>query len=239
VTSPSVTLKKSQNWLENEQRLSISIPAIDKFIRHKLGSRYKKKRWSPVSSSARMSLRAREQWQTRQQTCDLSKLVIPDEAGVTSDLIRRYGRALGGALCRDAVPTGHWQTLTLIAGLRADGLRLRGDQAMTGETFKEYLRSQRGPTLKPGDIVIFDNLSAHKVTEVQAIVAAHGATIQYLPPYSPDLNPIEQVFAKLKALLRQAAARTYETLWRTVGQLMDHFMPEYLNFFKNSGYVSD
>ena len=116
-------------------------------------------------------------------------------------MTRRYGRALGGARCRDAAG-GHWQTLTFIAGLRADGLTAPWclDQAMTGETFKEYLRSQLGPTLKPGDIVICDNLSAHKVAGVQAIIAAHGATIQYLPPYSPDLNPIEQVFAKLKAL---------------------------------------
>ncbi len=91
--------------------------------------------------------------------------------------------------------------------------------------FTEYLRLQLGPTLKPGDIVICDNLSAHKVAEVQVIVEAHGATIQYLPPYSPELNPIEQVFAKLKALLRKAAARTYETLWRTVGQLMEVFIP--------------
>lgn len=157
-------------------------------------------------------------------------------------MIRRYGRASGGARCRDAAPAGHWQTLTFIAGLRADGLTAPWcvDQAMTGESFKEYLRSQLGPTLKPGDIVICDNLSAHKVAEVQAIVAAHGATIQYLPPYSPDLNPIEQVFAKLKALLRQAAARTYETLWRTVGQLMDRFQAdECLNFFSHSGYVSN
>jgi transposase len=112
------------------------------------------------------------------------------------------------------------------------------DQAMTGEAFKEYLGSQRGPTLKPGDIVIGDNLSAHKVAGVQAIVAAHGATIQYLPPYSPDLNPIEQVFSKLKVLLRKAAERIYESLWRTVGQLMDRFQAdECLNLFRHSDCV--
>jgi transposase len=167
--------------------------------------------------------------------------VFLDETEITTSMTRRYGRALGGARCRDAAPAGHWQTLTFIAGLRADGLTAPWcvDQAMTGESFKEYLRSQLGPTLKPGDIVICDNLSAHKVAEVQAIIEAHGATIRYLPPYSPDLNPIEQVFAKLKALLRKAAARTYETLWRTVGQLMERFHPdECLNFFRHSGYVS-
>jgi transposase len=116
-----------------------------------------------------------------------------------------------------------------MAGLRIDR-----------EAFKEYLGSQLGPTLKPGDIVICDNLPAHKVAGVQAIVEAHGATIQYLPPYSPDLNPIEKVFAKLMALLRKAAERTYETLWRTVGQLMDRFQAdECPNFFSHSGYVSN
>ncbi len=93
--------------------------------------------------------------------------------------------------------------------------------------------------MKPGDIVICDNLSAHKVAQVQAIVEAHGATIKYLPPYSPDLNPIEQVFSKLKALLRKAAERTYDKLWQLIGKLLDEFQAEEcLNLFRNSGYVS-
>ena len=111
---------------------------------------------------------------------------------------------------------------------------------MNGEAFKEYLRSQLGPTLKAGDIVICDNLPAHKVAQVQSIVEARGATIKYLPPYSPDLNPIENVFAKLKALLRKAAERSYEKLWQTVGELIDHFhADECFNFFKHAGYVSN
>jgi transposase len=182
---------------------------------------------------------AREQWQAWQKTCDLSKRVFLDETGLS--MIRRYGRALGGARCRDAAPGGHWQTLTFIAGLRADRLTAPWclDQAMTGEAFKEYLRSQLGPTLKTGDIVICDNLPAHKVAEVQAIIEAHGATIKYLPPYSPDLNPIEQVFSKLKALLRKAAERTYDKLWRLIGKLLDEFhADECLNLFRHSGYVS-
>ncbi|MGJ0493212.1 IS630 family transposase, partial [Methylobacter sp.] len=179
--------------------------------------------------------------QAWQKTCDLSKLVFLDETGVSTDMIRRYGRALGGVRCRDTAPAGHWHTLTFIAGLRADRLTAPWclDQAMTGEAFKEYLRSQLGPTLKPGDIVICDNLPAHKVAEVQAIIEAHGATIKYLPPYSPDLNPIEQVFSKLKALLRKAAERTYDKLWRLIGKLLDEFhADECLNLFRHSGYVS-
>ncbi|MGZ5574456.1 MAG: IS630 family transposase [Methylobacter sp.] len=183
---------------------------------------------------------AREQWQAWQKTCDGSKLVFLDETGLSTDMIRRYGRALGGARCQDSAPAGHWQTLTFIASLRADGIRAPWcvDQAMNGDAFKEYCRSQLGPTLKPGDIVICDNLPAHKVAEVQDIIQAQGATLKYLPPYSPDLNPIEQVFAKLKALLRKAAERTYDKLWQTTGQLLDQFPAnECLNLFKNSGYV--
>jgi transposase len=185
---------------------------------------------------------AREQWQAWQQSCDLSKLVFLDETSASTDMIRRYGRELGGARCRDAAPAGHWQTLTFIAGLRVDQLTAPWclNQAMNGEAFKTYLRSQLGPTLRPGDVVICDNLSAHKVAEVQAIIEAQGATLKYLPPYSPDRNPIEQVFAKLKALLRKVAERTYDKLWQAIGQIMDQFHPdERRNYFNNSGYVSN
>jgi transposase len=183
---------------------------------------------------------ARDQWQAWQKSCDLSKLVFLDETGITTDMLRRYGRALGGARCVDSAPAGHWLTLTFIAGLRADRLTAPWcvDQALNGEAFKEYLRSQLGPTLKPGDIVICDNLSAHKVADVEAIIAAHGATLKYLPPYSPDLNPIEQVFAKIKALLRKAAERTVDQLWQTLGKLLDEIQSEECrNYFENAGYV--
>jgi transposase len=114
------------------------------------------------------------------------------------------------------------------------------DQAMNGDAFKEYLSSQLGPTLKPGDIVICDNLPVHKVADVEAIIEAHGATLKYLPPYSPDLNPIEQVFAKIKALLRKAAERTVDQLWQTLGKLLDEVQSEECrNYFENAGYASN
>ena len=187
-------------------------------------------------------LLAREQWKNWQKNCEFSKLVFLDETGLSTDMIRRYGRALGGERCQDLAPAGHWKTMTFIAGLRADKLTAPWclDQAMNGEAFKEYLRSQLGPTLNAGDIVICDNLPAHKVAEVQTIIESHGATMKYLPPYSPDLNPIEQVFAKLKALLRKVAERSYQKLWQTVGQLMDRFHPDAcFNYLKNAGYVSN
>ena len=126
-------------------------------------------------------------------------------------MIRRYGRARGGARCLDDAPGGHWKVMTFIAGLRAHGITAPWclDNAMTGAAFVTYIETQLCPTLKPGDIVIADNLSSHEVASIRELVEVKGARILYLPPYSPDLNPIEQVFAKLKTLLRKAIARSH------------------------------
>lgn len=156
-------------------------------------------------------------------------------------MIPRYGRAKGASRCLDDAPGGHWKTMTFIAGLRMDGITAPWclDRPMTGDAFKTYLETQLAPSLKPGDIVICDNLAAHKVAGVKEIIEAAGAKILYLPPYSPDLNPIEQAFAKLKALLRKAMARSYQALWKTIGKLLKLFKPdECLNYFLNSGYGS-
>jgi transposase len=182
---------------------------------------------------------ARLIWKNWQKTCDPSKLVFLDETGARTDMIRRYGRAKGGARCLDDAPGGHWKTMTFIAGLRIDEISAPWclDGPMNGRVFKTYLETQLAPTLAPGDIVIADNLSAHKVAGVKEIVEAHGASIMYLPAYSPDLNPIEQVFAKLKSLLRKAMARSYDALWKAIGKLLDAFSKqECKNYFKNSGY---
>lgn len=131
--------------------------------------------------------------------------------------------------------------MTFIAGLRMDGITAPWclDRPMNGEAFKTYLKTQLVPTLRAGDIVVCDNLAAHKVTDVKEIIEAAGAAILYLPAYSPDLNTIEQAFAKLKALLRKAMARSFETLWKTIGKLLDHFKHgECRNYFANSGYGS-
>lgn len=130
--------------------------------------------------------------------------------------------------------------MTFVAGLRMDSITAPWclDRPMNGEAFKVYLQTQLVPVLKPGDIVICDNLAAHKVAGVREIVEAAGAKIFYLPPYSPDLNPIEQVFSKLKTLLRKAMARSFDTLWKTIGRLLALFKPqECNNYFKNAGYV--
>ena len=151
----------------------------------------------------------------------------------------RYGRSLGGSRCAGEAPGGHWHTATFIAGLRLNGLTAPWvlDKPMTGEAFKSYLQTQLAPSLQTGDIVVCDNLASHKVAGVRDIIEAKGATILYLPPYSPDLNPIEQAFSKLKTLLRKAMARSFEQLWKTIGKLIDLFdKQECKNYFSNSGY---
>ncbi len=154
-------------------------------------------------------------------------------------MVRRYGWAPRSERLVVAAPHGHWHTTTFVAGLRGTGLvaPMVLDGPMTGPAFLAYIRQVLAPTLRPGDVVVLDNLAAHKVAGVEAAIRATGASILYLPPYSPDLNPIEQVFAKLKALLRSAAARTKEALWATIGQLLNRFSPdECRRYLTNSGY---
>jgi transposase len=168
---------------------------------------------------------------------DPEAFVFLDETGATTNMARRYGWSPRGERLVDAAPHGHWKTTTFLAGLRSSGIvaPLVLDGPMTGEAFLAYVRQFLAPELKPGDVVVMDNLAAHKVAGVAEAV---GASILYLPPYSPDLNPIEQVFAKLKALLRKAAARTREALWTTIGSLLDAFSPaECRNYLQNSGYA--
>lgn len=158
-----------------------------------------------------------------------------------TNLTRTRGRALRGQRLVEAVPHGHWKTTTFLAALRATGLTtpLVVDGAINGELFLGYVRQHLVPTLLPGDIVVLDNLSAHKVAGVRAAIEAVDARIVYLPPYSPDLNPIELVFSKFKWLVRSAAERTVDGLWRLCGQLLDQFTAtECQNYFRHCGYAA-
>ena len=171
---------------------------------------------------------------------DPAAFVFLDETGASTNMIRRYGWSPRGERLVDAVPHGHWQTTTFLAGLRSTGIiaPLVLDGPMTGEAFLAYIRQFLAPVLSPGDVVVMDNLAAHKVAGVREAITAVGASVLYLPPYSPDLNPIEQVFAKLKALLRKAAARTRDALWDTIGNLLEAFSTtECRNYLENSGYA--
>jgi transposase len=154
-------------------------------------------------------------------------------------MTRRRGRARRGERLVAAVPHGHWKTSTFIGALRCDGLTAPGvfDGAINGELFRAYVEQILVPTLRPGDVVIMDNLRSHKVAGVREAIDAAGATLMFIPPYSPDLNPIEMAFAKLKALLRAKAIRTVEALWKALGTLVDCFtLKECASFFHHNGY---
>jgi transposase len=171
---------------------------------------------------------------------NINRLVFIDETWATTNMTRRYGRVARGKRLVAAVPHGHWKTTTFIGALGANGLTAPAviDGAINGEVFLAYVCQVLVPTLEPGQIVVMDNLSSHKVTGVREAIEAAGAELRYLPPYSPDLNPIEQLFAKFKALLRSIAARSVEALWTAIGTLSVAFSaPECRNYFHHSGYV--
>ena len=173
---------------------------------------------------------------------DPERFVFLDETGAKTNMTRLYGWGPRGERVVDAAPHGHWCTTTFVAGLRSTGIiaPLVLDGPMTGEVFLAYVQQALAPALAPGDVVVADNLPAHKVAGVREAINAAGASILYLPAYSPDLNPIEQAFAKLKASLRSAAARTREALWDTIGQLLDTFSPdECRRYLAHSGYAFD
>ncbi len=162
-----------------------------------------------------------------------------DETGVTTNLLRRYGRAARGQRVFDDAPFARWQTSTFIAALRLTGLTAPGvfDGAIDGVCFHAYVEQILVPTLHPGDIVIADNLGAHKVAGARRAIEAAGATLIFLPAYSPDLNPIELAFAKLKAIVRRARCRTIPTLWPLLGECLQHFTAqECRNYFRHAGY---
>jgi transposase len=169
-----------------------------------------------------------------------AQLVFIDETWAKTNMTRARGRAPRGERLVDYVPHGHWKTTTFLAALRLRGLTapLVIDGAINGEIFLAYVRQHLGPTLKKNDIVVMDNLSSHKCAGVREAIEAAGARVLYLPPYSPDLNPIEQVFAKLKALLRKYGERTMDALWNRLGALLDCFSKnECRNYFRHCGYV--
>ena len=172
---------------------------------------------------------------------DPERLVFIDETWAKTNMTRSHGRAPRGQRLRAKVPHGRWRTLTFLAALRHDRIDAPCvlDGPINGRIFLAYVEQFLVPTLKPGDIVIMDNLGSHKGLAVRRAIRAAGAKLLFLPPYSPDLNPIEQVFAKLKTLLRKAGERTVEATWKRIGDLLDRFTPqECANYLSNAGYAS-
>ena len=184
---------------------------------------------------------ARQAWLELQPTLADKRLIFLDETGVTTNMVRRYGRAPRGQRVRGYAPAGHWKITTFIAGLSREGLVAPFviDRPMNQEIFTQYVRQFLVPELDSGDIVVLDNLSSHKGSEAAALVEACGATLLFLPPYSPDFNPIEMAFAKLKQMLRIAGERTRDDLWNRIGSLLDCFLPdECQNYIQHAGYAA-
>jgi transposase len=205
-----------------------------------------------TASASKKSVRAAEQdrpdvaaaraaWARYQAEFDPERLVFIDETGTSTNMARLRGRAPRGERLVGKVPHGHWKTTTFVAGLRTSALTAPCviDGPMNGNAFLAYVEQILAPSLKPDDIVVMDNLSAHKVPGIRQAIEATGARLLYLPPYSPDFNPIEQLFAKLKALLRKAAERSVDDLWNRIAALLGAFTPnECANYFRNLGYAS-
>jgi transposase len=157
-------------------------------------------------------------------------------------MARRHGRCARGRRLRSGVPHGHWKTTTFVAGLRRSGMVAPWvlDGPINRDAFTTYVARVLVPELRPGDVAIMDNLSSHKAPAVRQAIEAAGATLLFLPPYSPDFNPIEQAFSKLKAHLRKAAERTIHGLWDAIGRILDLYSPqECANYFANAGYDAD
>jgi len=169
-------------------------------------------------------------------------LVFIDETGASTKMARLYGRTKRGTRCRSAIPHGHWKTTTFTGALRLYGMTapLVLDGPMNGDAFRAYTEQVLAPTLVPGDVVVMDNLPAHRSPAIRVAIEAKGAQLRYLPPYSPDFNPIENAFAKLKAALRKAAARNINQLWNAIRDTLPQFTPqECANYFTAAGYEPD
>ncbi len=185
--------------------------------------------------------RRRKRWRSVQASLDPRRLVFIDETWIKTNMAPLYGWGAKGKRLRGLAPHGHWRTLTFVGALRCDRLAAPCvfDGPINGECFRAYVEQQLLAVLEPGDIVVMDNLGSHKSAAVRATIRAAGARLWFLPPYSPDLNPIEQAFAKIKHWMRHAHRRTIEDTWRHLGHLISTIEPgECANYLANAGYAS-
>lgn len=206
--------------------------------------------WSSGADSKKKTLIAAEQeredvarkrlaWKQNQKDIDPGGVVFIDETWAKTNMTRTYARSQKGTRVVERVPNGRWETTTFVGALRADGFvaPLTADGPINGRLFLSWVEQHLVPTLSAGDVVVMDNLSSHKVPGVREAIEQAGAELRYLPPYSPDLNPIELAFAKLKKLLRDGAERTIDKLWDLCGRILDQFTPdECRHYFKHCGY---
>ena len=234
--TPDITLAELQTLL-SARGLDVGIGTLWRFFNRRQIS-FKKTAHAAEQERADVAA-AREAWFAAQIDLDPDKLVFIDETGANTKMTRLRGRAARGERCRAPVPFGHWNTTTFTAGLRLSGISapMLLEGPMDGEHFLAYIEQVLVPTLTVGDTVIMDNLSSHKMAGVRFAIEAAGASLLYLPPYSPDFNPIEMAFSKLKAILRGAAQRSLDGLWTTIKHAIERFMPsECANYFAAAGY---
>lgn len=185
--------------------------------------------------------RRRARWKSVQASLDPSRLVFIDETWIKTNMAPLRGWGEKGKRLRGFAPHGHWRTLTFVGALRADAVTAPCvfDGPINGRSFQAYVAQQLVRTLRPGDIVVMDNLGSHKAAAVRRLIRGAGARLWFLPPYSPDLNPIEQLFAKIKHWMRDAQKRTIEDTWRHIGALVADITPtECANYLQNAGYAS-
>jgi transposase len=234
---PDMTLSEIAERLAAERGILAVVSTVWTFFARR-GITFKKRLPTRPSWQRGDVKAARQDWRDRQGELDPMKLVFVDETGLSTRMARLRGRARRGERCC-AVPHGHWKTTTFTAGLRLSGLCAPWilDGPRDGEAFLTYVEPVLVPELEQGDTVVIDNLPAHRLQAVRRLIEAAGAKLLYLPPYSPDLNPIENAFAKLKALLRKAAERTVPALWQAVAECLHAFTPEECrNYFAAAGY---
>jgi transposase len=238
---PDTTLAELQERLVREREIRASAGTIWALL-DRCGLTFKKKS-AYAAEQDRSDVRGqREAWFEGQPDLDPAKLVFVDESFAATNMARLYGRAPKGNRLRAAIPHGHWNKTTVVAAMRLSGMTAAQllDGSINGETFLAYVRQVLVPTLSPGDIVVIDNLSSHKSHPVREAIEAVGAKLLFLPPYSPDFNPIEKAFSKLKALLRKAAERTLEGVRNAIARILDAIKPtECANFFAAAGYDPD
>jgi transposase len=222
-----------------EAGVEVSYFGVWNFV-HNAGLSYKKSLYASEQDRPDVA-RKRQLWKRHQDKIDASRLIFVDETWARTNMTPIRGWCPRGERLIAKVPQGHWKTLTFIAGLRADGICAPCvlDGPINGRRFLAGVEQFLVPTLRHGDIVVLDNLGSHKSQAVRQAIRNAGAKLFFLPPYSPDLNPIEQVFAKLKTLLRRTAARTVKDTWKGIGSLLGSFAPaECANYLRNSGYAS-
>src|ERR1700694_1167043 len=235
---PDRTLAELRDRLAKEQGTG-SQSASSRFL-PPLNLTFKKKSVHAAEQDRPDVAAARRALRKQQQTLDPKKLVFIDETAATTKMTRLYGRAPQGKRLVDKLPHGHWKTTTFICGLRYDGVTAPFvlDGPMDGPHFLAYVEQILAPTLKKGQIVFLDNVSTHKVDGVEEAIEARGARAVFLPAYSPDLNPIEQLFARLKSFLRKMKARTVETLWRAISSFLKEVSKDECKaYLANSGYT--